>query len=271
MTKGIFRLFRLRLALGNGVAALAGLFLAPLPLQGAVASGLFIGVALLAAAGSAFNQVLERDIDRLMTRTRLRPIPSGEMTHGMAVLIATLAALAGLLLLLFYCGMVVTIIGAAAMAWYLGVYTPLKRHTPLALLAGAFCGAIPPLMGWLSAAGDPADFRVVILAGLFYLWQVPHFWLLQMRHSEDYQAAGLPVVRFAGGMTGNLCTLWISALIAAALLLPLFGVIAPHLALWYIIPMVILCLTTLLRKKRPLMPLLNLFPIFLAAFFLIQR
>jgi len=270
MIRTLARLFRLKLALLNGIAAVAGCLLSPVP-QAKVLAAAFCGVALLAAGGSALNQVLERDQDRLMARTRLRPLPQGELTPKGAALIGALPILAGLLLLAVAGGALPLLIGAFALVWYLGVYTLLKRRSSLALLSGALCGALPPLIGWCLAGGRPADYRVVLLGGVMYLWQVPHFWLFQRRHAADYRNAGFRLLEMTDGAGSRLLGLWIASLIVAAMLLPAFGIIGPHAAPWYALFPLPLILMAFTRREQALFPYLNLFPLMVTIILLVQK
>jgi heme o synthase len=151
-------------------------------------------------------------------------------------------------------------------AWYLAVYTPLKRRTPLALPLGALCGAMPPLIGWCLAGGGPADFRIITLAGLFFIWQIPHFWLLQKRHADDYRRAGIPLSEIRQGLFG----LWLVALIATALMLPAFGLIGHHAAFLYGFFPSLLLIMALSRCDSSLFSYLNLFPLLVTLTLLIQ-
>ena len=273
MIRALFRLIRLRLAVLNGIAAWGGYLLFPgePALVPMVAS--LCGVALLAAGGSAINQVQERDIDRLMARTRLRPIPLGNLTTLTASGIGGGCILAGLITLTATGGILPALIGAAALVWYLAVYTPLKRRTPFALAIGALCGAFPPVIGWMIAGGAPFDFRAILLAGLFYLWQVPHFWLFQRRHADDYRCAG--IMQFGARMTGTassgLCRLWIVALVAGAMLLPAFGIIRSHVAFWYAAFPCALLLMLRFRSEAVLASGLNLFPLLVTLALVFQK
>jgi len=264
MSKSLCRLLRWRLSLLNGVVALGGFFLfpaaevAPAPL-----AAVLLGVTLLAAAGSAFNQVQEREIDRLMDRTCDRPIPCGDLTPTGASVIGGVCLLAGLLALGLGGGLLPMLLGIAALAWYLGVYTPLKRRTPFALAAGGLCGALPPIIGWVCAGGEPTDYRVMLLAGLLYLWQIPHFWLLQHRHVEDYRRAGLPLFnpRLRGISPSGLWQIWIIALVAGALLLPAFGIISNTVAPWYAATVLLLGILALTGRETALSTGLYCFPL----------
>jgi protoheme IX farnesyltransferase len=267
MTAGLVRLLRVPLSLMNGIAALGGYCLFPGTRGGAGMLAACGGVTLLAMGGSALNQVLERDLDTLMRRTMDRPLPRGDMQPQTAATIGCIVILAGLIVIAAAGSMVAFLLGLLSLAWYLGVYTPLKQRTSLALPLGALCGAVPPLIGWCLAGGAPADFRIIILAGILYLWQVPHFWLLQARHADDYRRAGIPL--FA--VRPNLFGLWLVALTATTLMLPAFGIIRHQAAYWYGLFPIILFIMVLCRWERPLFSYLNIFPVLVALTLLVQR
>ena len=220
------RLTRWRLSLAVAGTAVSGALF-----QAGARSGVALllaggGVALLAAAGSAGNQLQERDLDGKMRRTCLRPLPQGQLTPRQAMAVALGLGGGGLALLLM-AGPLPALFGGMALACYNGVYTPLKRITPLALLPGALCGALPPLIGWCAAGGNPADFRILLIATLIYLWQLPHFWRLADRHADDYRRAGLPVLQdcLSPRLTRLARLSWTLALVAVSLQLPLFGLL----------------------------------------------
>jgi protoheme IX farnesyltransferase len=158
------------------------------------------------------------------------------------------------------------LLGLTALAWYLAVYTPLKRRTPLALPLGALCGSVPPLIGWCLAGGAPTDFRIITLAGLFFIWQIPHFWLLQKRYADDYCRAGIPLFVVRQGLFG----LWLVALAATALMLPAFGIIGHHAAYWYGLFPSLLLIMAMTRYDRSLFSFLNLFPVMVTLTLLIR-
>jgi protoheme IX farnesyltransferase len=263
MIRILSRLFRLRLALLNGNACLGGYLIFPAEPEITSMAAALSGVVLLAAGGSALNQVLERDLDRIMARTMLRPLPRGDLAPPAATVIGILCILAGFLMLGATGYLLPPLLGAAALVLYLGFYTPLKRRTPLALAIGCVCGALPPVIGWCCAGGSPADYRVMLLAGLLYLWQIPHFWLIQRRHADDFLRAGIPlfVTRTEGTCSTPLCRLWIIALVAAAMLLPAFGIIERHVAFWYAGFTLSLIVVSRLRTDSALYSYLNFFPV----------
>lgn len=191
---------------------------------------------LLAAGCSALNQAQERGRDARMSRTRLRPLPSGRLSLATVIALALIGLALALALLWSLGGPAPVLLGLGVIALYNGLYTPLKAVTPLALLLGAVAGALPPMLGWLAAGGPPGDFRVLLLAAVFYLWQVPHFALLARRHPGDYPAAGLPVAWPAQDRREGRWPLmvWLAgygALVALAPALGLVGSLAAKLAL----------------------------------------
>jgi heme o synthase len=182
------------------------------------------GVLLLAAGASALNQYQERDVDARMERTRLRPLPAGT-TAPRTALTVTLVLLASGLLLLTMISIVVTVLGAFAVLWYNGVYTPLKRRTAFAAVPGALVGTVPPSMGWIAGDGGMADTKLFALSMIFFLWQIPHFWLLLMRERGAYERAGLPSLTLLLPQEGlaRIVFLWTACVLVACLALPLYG------------------------------------------------
>lgn len=226
-------LLRLPMSAMVATSALAGYLAADGIPRLAEAGGLALGIFLLAGGCSALNQVQERAEDALMERTRRRPLPSGRLSPGAALALAAIL-IAGGLVLLGWLEYPVAGWGLGAVLLYNGIYTPLKKRTPFALLAGALCGALPPLIGWCAAAGSPADPRITGLAALFMIWQVPHTWALGARHPEDSCDGPfnslfrhLDRCRF-----DRLHRLWLLTLVIATLNLPAFGTLhtpAAHL------------------------------------------
>ncbi len=188
------RLVRLPLSLMVAVTALTGAVAVPARLHGLTLWALGWGVFLLAAASSVLNQVQERASDALMQRTCRRPLASGLISTGTGMVIGLLLASGGLAVLATATGTPTALLGLGALAWYLVVYTPLKRVSPLAVLAGTPCGAVPPLMGWLAAGGTLPAPQPLALALLMVLWQVPHYWLLALPDRLELRAAGFRVL-----------------------------------------------------------------------------
>lgn len=204
------------------------------------------GVLALAAAGafwlsagcSALNQVQERKADARMARTRHRPLARGAGEGGDGALSPLTGVLIALAWLTLAAGLLAATPGGARAALfaplvclvYNGLYTPLKPRTPLALLVGALAGALPPMLGFAAAGAHALDARALLLCGVFYAWQAPHFWLFARLHKEDYARAGFcsPPDMAALGPGGF--ALWLVCYGAAMLLIPAFGLVgAPAL------------------------------------------
>nr|WP_181161625.1 heme o synthase [Flavobacterium sp. GSA192] len=159
------------------------------PFQWSVLLMLCIGGYCMVGASNAFNQVIEKDIDALMDRTKNRPVPSGRMSSNVALLVASLLTLVGLTLL-YMINPKTAMFGAISIFLYTSVYTPLKTLTSLSVFVGAFPGAIPFMLGWVAATGNFG-----IEAGTLFLiqffWQFPHFWAIGWFLYEDYEKAGI--------------------------------------------------------------------------------
>ncbi|MBE0617327.1 MAG: UbiA family prenyltransferase [Proteobacteria bacterium] len=182
------------------------------------------GTLFLALGASALNQVQERELDARMERTRGRPIPVGAVSLGAASLLGVLCVVGGAAVLAAGAGWTAALLGVAAVAWYNGVYTYLKRVTAFAALPGALVGALPPVIGWTAAGGNPLDPRALALAVVFLFWQVPHFWLLLLRWGPDYEQAGLPSLTavFGREQLARISLAWLVAAGAVGVLIPLY-------------------------------------------------
>ena len=183
------------------------------------------GILLQACGAAALNQVQDAALDTRMGRTAGRPIPAGRIGRGAALAGALGLLAAGSAVSWLAYGPVPSLLGLAAAVVYNGIYTPLKRVTPFAALPGALVGALPPAAGWAAAGGHLADPTIHEIAFFFFLWQMPHFWLLLMHYEKDYVAAGLPSLfdRFDRRQIGQLTFVWIAAVAVASILMPLFS------------------------------------------------
>lgn len=186
-----------------------------------------VGILLLAMGSSALNEVQEWRHDARMPRTAQRPIPRGDITPVAAAVIAVALAFAGFLILLVAHNLTSALLGALALAWYNGFYTPLKRLSAFAVVPGSLIGALPPAIGWTAAGGSVSDPSILVLAFVFFIWQVPHFWLLVGLHAEGYEGAGFPtlVTVFGRPRLSRLTFTWICGTAAACALLPMFRVL----------------------------------------------
>lgn len=186
------QLTKVRLAVSVVFSCIAGYFLA-------ADSPVLIDVILLAFGGyfmvgasNAFNQVLEKDLDALMDRTKNRPLPSGRMSVQSAITIATILMVLGLLVL-YTINTRTALFGGISIFLYVCVYTPLKTRTPLAVFVGAFPGAIPFMLGWV-AYTDFFGIEPGVLFMIQFFWQFPHFWAIGWMLDEDYKRAGFKML-----------------------------------------------------------------------------
>ena len=185
-----------------------------------------IGTALLFAGASALNQLLERHRDALMPRTANRPLPSGRLQPGEALVLGSILSAGGLGYLLALCQPLAAALGAFALFSYIFVYTPLKERSPLSTLIGAVPGAVPPLIGWAAARGS-LDSGALALFLIVFLWQVPHFLAIAWIYRDQYARAGfrvLPVLDPQGIQTGKQMIRYTLALILASLLPCVLGI-----------------------------------------------
>lgn len=180
-----------------------------------------LGVLLLAMGACALNQFQDREFDARMERTRRRPIPDGTVNATTALVIAGSLILAGFLLLWLCHNRETALLGLCALACYNLGYTFLKRVSAFAAVPGAVTGALPPAMGWTAGGGSPVDPHILALCFFFFVWQVPHFWLLLLVHGRDYRRAGLPSLTslFSARQVSSLTFIWMLTAFSSSLLL----------------------------------------------------
>lgn len=214
-----------RLALSVVFSSLAGYLLGvsdESPFRWATFLLLLVGGYCMVGASNVFNQIIEKDLDALMDRTRKRPVPSGKMSPRTAFVFGSLLTVAGIGIL-YSINPKTAMFGAISIFLYTSVYTPLKTITPLAVFVGAFPGAIPFMLGWVAATNDFG-----IEAGTLFLvqffWQFPHFWAIGWFLYDDYEKAGffmLPTGK-RDKKTALQCIVYTGWLIVASLI-PVFG------------------------------------------------
>ena len=189
------------------------------------------GILLLACGSAVINHYQERETDALMARTKNRPIPSGRILAIDALNIAVLLVLAGSLFLYFGGGILALGLGVLNLIWYNGIYTPLKKKNAFAIIPGSIVGAIPPAVGWVAAGGSILDPQIGIISLFFFIWQIPHFWLLLLIFGEDYKQAGFPTLTqiFSPDQLGRITFVWIITTVMIGLLIPIFGVVRSNI------------------------------------------
>ena len=208
------------------VTTLAGLYLAaPGGVPLAILFHTLVGTALVAGGAAALNQVWERRTDGLMRRTAVRPVPAGRLGSGESAWFGIVMAGVGLAQLAFGVNVVSAAVAAATLISYVLVYTPLKTRTSLATLVGAIPGALPPVIGWAAATAD-ISLQSLVLFGIVFFWQMPHFFAIAWLFRDDYARAGiplLPVLEPDGRRTGQQTLIYTAALWPVSVLPSVIG------------------------------------------------
>lgn len=173
--------------------------------KGEIGTDMFLAtfaVLLVAMGVSTLNQFQEYKEDALMERTKHRPVASGKWSPRTAVIIAAILIISSLVLIYDLLGFIGVDLFLFSFLWYNFFYTPLKKKSALAVVPGAILGVIPPAIGWLAAGGSLAEPEFFALGLFYFIWQIPHFWLLVMLHYGDYAGAGYPTaMRLFGKMS----------------------------------------------------------------------
>jgi protoheme IX farnesyltransferase len=182
------------------------------------------GIGLTSAGAAALNEVLERDLDARMKRTKDRPVPAGRMSVGAGWVLGVTATLLGTLALAVTTNALTAILAFATAVTYLALYTPLKKLSPISTFVGAFPGAMPPLLGWTAIRGQ-IEVEAIFLFLIVFFWQFPHFQAIAWLYRDEYEAAGikmLPVVDKAGHSVIRQMLVYASTLIPVSLMPGLF-------------------------------------------------
>tara|TARA_R100001369_G_scaffold954_1_gene2979 strand:+ start:1898 stop:2734 length:837 start_codon:yes stop_codon:yes gene_type:complete len=178
----------MRLAISVVFSSVAGYFLGAEIVDFVTVLLLAIGGYCMVGASNAYNQIIERDLDALMDRTKDRPIPAGRMSVNTAFIIASTLTILGLVVL-YFINPKTAMFGAISIFLYVSVYTPLKTKTPLAVFVGAFPGAIPFMLGWVAATNE-FSIEPGTLFMIQFFWQFPHFWAIGWWLFDDYKKGG---------------------------------------------------------------------------------
>lgn len=197
-----------------------------------------IGIFILACGSAALNHYQERDADALMNRTRSRPIPTGKINANSVLLISFGLLVTGSVLLILKTNVITLIIGLLAFFWYNVIYTPLKKKMVFAIIPGSVVGALPPLAGWAATGNNIFDINILYIALYFFVWQIPHFWLLLLIFGNDYEKGGFPVItnRFDKNIIINITVIMLVSTVFIAALFPVFNLLhysASSYILWF--------------------------------------
>jgi protoheme IX farnesyltransferase len=208
------------------VTTAGGLWLAPGEVSPMVALWAILGTALVVSSANALNCWMERDVDRHMARTKNRPLPAGRMTPEIALTFGLALGAISVPMLAVLVNPLTALLAAIALLSYVWVYTPMKQRTPKALLIGSIPGAMPPLMGWSAATGN-LEAPGLVLFGILFLWQLPHFLAISVFRQNEYAKAGIKVLPSVRGnaVTKLHAIAYAGALVPMSLLLVPLGIV----------------------------------------------
>lgn len=219
LLRDLFELTKPRLSSLVIFTASAGMWLAPSPPTFARALGALVGITAVVGAANTLNNWIERDIDRHMTRTANRPLPTGRLSARTALIQGVVLTALSLPLLAWTANTITAVLGALSLFLYVAVYTPMKRRSTWSTIVGAIPGAMPPLMGWTTATGE-IDAGGLVLFGILFFWQIPHFLAIGLFRKAEYANAGLIVMPNVQGdeTTRRHITAYVTALLGVSML-----------------------------------------------------
>lgn len=191
---------KLRLSLLVLFSAAIGYFIAAPEFNAWQFTCLMIGGFSITVASNGFNQIFEKNLDKLMKRTMNRPLPKEKMSVVEAYILVAFFGIMGMVFLYIGTNLLCTLLSLSSLILYSFIYTPLKQKTSIAVLVGAFPGALPPLLGYVAAKGE-IDYYALLLFFSQFMWQFPHFWAIAWRLDDDYKKAGFIMLPFSTGRT----------------------------------------------------------------------
>ena len=224
--KLLLEINKVRITFAVTLTMLAGYALA----KNAIDTGVILpmlGIFILACGAAALNHYQDKDRDALMERTRKRPIPSGKISGNTVLFISFVEIILGTYLIYLGSGFLAAQLGLLALIWYNAIFTRLNSKSAVAVIPGSIIGSIPPMVGWVAGGGSLTDPRLIILAFFFFVWQVPHFWLLMLNYGKEYENAGYPSItaKISKQQIKNATFIWTAATAIAALMLPVYGLV----------------------------------------------
>lgn len=231
MVKNFIEITKPRLSVVVVFSSIAGYFLGADTYDWKVVLMLIVGGYFLVGSSNVFNQIIEKDLDALMKRTRNRPLPTGRIGVPTAWIFGLVMALSGIYIL-YLINFATAFFGALSIILYAAVYTPLKTRTPLCVFVGAFPGAIPYMLGWVAASGD-FGIEPGTLFMLQFFWQFPHFWAIGWMLEDDYKAGGFKMLPTGGANKGTAVQIiWYTVWTISISLIPAFGVTGSLYMTW---------------------------------------
>ena len=220
--KALFNLMKPRVMSLVIFTCVVGLLIAPIKVNFLNAIFSILAVALGSGAAGALNMWYEADLDSVMSRTCLRPIPTGKVTKKQALIFGILASLISVVALYFFSNLVASLILATTILFYVFIYTIwLKQKTPQNIVIGGAAGALPPIIGWAIATGD-ITLQPVILFLIIFIWTPSHFWALSLYKTEDYRKANIPMLPVTSGVKITKLNIFVYALLLFPIVLAPF-------------------------------------------------
>lgn len=185
---------------------------------------IMLGVFILAGGSGGLNEYQEYKFDARMQRTMNRPIPSGSISPGYALIVSSILIVSGILILYLSFGYIPAILGVFNVIWYNLIYTNLKRITSFAVVPGSLVGAVPVFIGWTAAGGFIFETTIVFIAFFLFIWQIPHFWLLMLKYGKEYEQAGFPTINqsICPENLSKIILSWVLSTSAFSIAIPLF-------------------------------------------------
>jgi protoheme IX farnesyltransferase len=240
------------------------------------ASLIFLAILVLSLAGASLNNYQDRELDRQLPRTQNRALPAKRVHPNWALGLFFTFFVLGLLLLYWITNDGLSVaLGIASIVLYNGIYTPLKPRTILAILPGAACGMMPPLIGWQAGGGALNSAALFSVLLIFFLWQLPHFWLILLKYKQQYQSAAIPNMLkiFSERQLKAISFVWILTFASTTLYIPYFNLVQSTLSKGFLVfNALALCLgfVAYFFRKRPLSPRVGFIHINIAMFFMMM-
>ena len=191
--KLFFEITKFRLSLLVALSSVFGFFISSSKVDFNEVFILLVGGYLISSSSVINNQILEKDLDKMMNRTNKRPIPTGRISVYKSVIMSIFSMIIGLFLISFYLNIYAALLSFISLILYSFVYTPMKKFGPIAVFIGAIPGALPPLIGWVASTGQ-ITLEAIIIFSIQFIWQFPHFWAIAWMYDDDYKKVGFKLL-----------------------------------------------------------------------------
>ena len=224
--KLFFEITKFRLSLLVALSSVFGFFISSSKVDINDVFILLVGGYLISSSSVINNQILEKDLDKMMNRTNKRPIPTGRISIYKSVIMSIFSMIIGLFLISFYLNIYAALLSFISLILYSFVYTPMKKFGPIAVFIGAIPGALPPLIGWVASTGQ-ITLEAIIIFSIQFIWQFPHFWAIAWMYDDDYKKVGFKLLPNNGEKNLNTAVnimIYTLFLIPLGLLPTIFGI-----------------------------------------------